>query len=202
MNNRRAPLIVGIVAGFLALLLIFFLVLPKFSEVGQAKEDLAAEQERENQLRTQLEQLQEAKAQARDAQKELNRLEREVPPTDDIESLILLLNNISIESNVDWMSVTPGAPTAVPGAQFSIIPTQVVVTGGFFAVDEFLFRLETLPRQMKVINLTVAAGPDGLPQLQISMSAEAYTTDTSAGPGSIPGPTDPQAVPTEAPTEG
>jgi hypothetical protein len=76
------------------------------------------------------------------------------------------------------------------------------VTGGFFAVDEFLFRLETLPRQMKVINLTVGAGPEGLPQLQISMSAEAYTTDTSAGPGSIPGPTVPQAVPTEAPTEG
>jgi hypothetical protein len=70
------------------------------------------------------------------------------------------------------------------------------VIGGFFPVDEFLFRLETLQRASKVPTITVSEGPDGLPQIQIQLEVRFFTTDAAAGPGAVP------AAPVASPSPG
>jgi hypothetical protein len=94
------------------------------------------------------------------------------------------------------MSVAPGTPAeTIPG--ISTIPTQINVLGSFFSVEEYLFKLETLPRALRVTAITVGTGGTVPGQLQLTMTGEVYTTDTSAGPGSVPGST--AATPTPVP---
>ncbi len=125
-----------------------------------------------------------------------------MPPTAELPSLIRLLQGAADSAAVDFMAVSPGTPTStIPG--ISTITTQINVLGSFFSVEEFLFQLETLPRAIRVTQITL--GPGSEPnQLQLTMSGDVYTTDTSAGPGSEPGSTPSTPVPapgaTTAPT--
>ena len=200
MSSRRGPIIAAVASILVAILVVVLLLLPKASAVHKKEDELQKAQDRQEQLQAQLGQLRDAKARAKQVQRELNRLETRIPPTADLPSLIRFLQGAADASAVDFMSVSPGTPTLTADQAVSIIPTQVTSAGTFFSVEEFMFKLETLPRAVKVTQIQVGPGPDGLPQLQISMTAEVYTTDASAGPGSVPGPTEATPVPTAAPS--
>lgn len=202
--NRRAPIIAGAVSAVLVLLAVFLLVLPKMGEVGEVRDQLEAAQDEEIGLEAQLRSLQEAEAAAPETERQIALIEDQVPPTADLPALFRLLQGAADRSAVDFFSFSPGTPVADATGAFSVIGSQITVTGGYFALDEFLFLLETLPRAAKVTSITVA--PQGAAegqttatsssQLQMQMAVEFFTTDASAGPGSIPGPT--QGAPTGA----
>jgi Tfp pilus assembly protein PilO len=202
VNGRRAPLIAGAVAIVVAILAVMLLVLPKMGQVSEAQDELQAAQDQELALEAQLRSLEEAQAQAPETERQIALIEDQVPPTADLPTLFRLLDSAADRSAVDFFSFTPGSPITDPTAQFSTISSQVTVTGGYFALDEFLFLMETLPRAAKVVSIAVA--PSAAPEtattsttsLQLQATVEFYTTDTSAGPGSIPGPT--TGVPTGA----
>jgi Tfp pilus assembly protein PilO len=194
--NRRGPIIVGAIAGVVAVLLIFFLVLPKKAEVEEARKALTTAEQQEQELQLQLQQLRAAQAEAPQATEELRRLEELVPPTADLPGLILLLSGAANDAGVDFFTMAPGVPTPSTGGQFSVIPTQVTVTGSYFAIEEFLYNVETLQRAGKVLSLSLAPGggeaattetsTTATGELSTSMSMEFYTTDLSAGPGTTP----------------
>jgi hypothetical protein len=64
---------------------------------------------------------------------------------------------------------------------------SITVDGTYFAIDEYLFRLETLPRISKVATLGLTAGAGGYPDLSMTLTVSFYTTDVDSGPGSQPG---------------
>ena len=201
--SRRAPIIAGVVAILLAALATYFLVLPKMDEVDAAQEQLQIAQDQEIALDAQLRALQEAQADAPQTEAELAELEREVPPTADLPGLFRLLQGAADQAAVDFFSFTPGVPIPDPTGSYSTIPSTISVSGSYFAIDEYLFLLETLPRATKVISIGVAPGggdaeatgtSTSTGTLQLQLSVEFYTTDLSAGPGSIPGPTEPAAT--------
>jgi Tfp pilus assembly protein PilO len=183
---KRGPLIAAMVSVGVIVLTVAVLILPKASQVRAKQKEVAQAQQQEAALRLRLQQLQ---ADAKDApkdRKELAKLQAALPPTADLPGLIRLLNSIAGESGVDFMSVSPSQPSASTAGALSVIPTQISITGGFFAIDQYLFRLEQLTRAAKVTSVQLAGQGSGL---QASLSVEFYTTDTSAGPGSEPGPT-------------
>lgn len=201
MNGRRAPLIAGAVALVMVILAVMLLVLPKMGEVSEAQDELQAAQDQELALEAQLRSLEAAQEQAPETERQIALIEDQVPPTADLPTLFRLLDSAADRSAVDFFSFTPGSPVTDPTAQFSTISSQVTVTGGYFALDEFLFLMETLPRAAKVVSIAVAPSAAGTvttstTSLQLQATVEFYTTDTSAGPGSIPGPT--TGVPTGA----
>jgi Tfp pilus assembly protein PilO len=202
--SRRAPLFVGLAAAAALILAVALLVVPMVSRLGERRDELARERERTESLQTQLEQLEEVRERAEMLQLELDRLRSAIPPTADLPSLLRLLENTATQSAVDFMSFTPGDPALAPTGNFSIIPAQITITGGFFSVDQFLFQLESLPRAVRISEIVVGPGPVGLPQLHVAMEAEVYTTDTSTGPGSVPGPTvtEPAESNTPGPSDG
>src|SRR5207302_2006088 len=82
--------------------------------------------------------LQQARQDAKAVQKQLERLQTEIPPTADLPSLIRLLQGAATAAAVDFMSVSPGQPVApVAGTGVSTIPTAIQVSGSFFSVEEF-----------------------------------------------------------------
>jgi Tfp pilus assembly protein PilO len=204
MDARRGPLIAGIVGGVLALLLIVLLVLPKMNQVNETQEQVQVAQDQEVALQAELRSLQDAQAQAEETEQEILALDEQVPPTVDLPELFRLLQAAADRSAVDFFQFSPGTPVADASGAFSTVASQIVVTGGYFNLQEFLYSLETLPRAAKVMNVTIApsGGTEGetavittsSDRLQMQLAVEFYTTDSSAGPGSSPGPT--QGVPT------
>ncbi|HXF73899.1 MAG TPA: type 4a pilus biogenesis protein PilO [Actinomycetota bacterium] len=201
--NRRGPIVAGVAVAVLAALAVLLLLLPKVRQVGEAREELAAAQEQEQSLQNQLRALQEAREEAPRVRDAIRRLETQVPPTADLPGMIRLLAGAADRAAVDFFSVAPGTPTAAE-AGFSVVPAQIQVTGGYFSLDEFLYRLETLPRAAKVTSLQISpGGGEGTAgQLSMQLSVEFYTTDTSAGPGSAPGPSEGAAAAATVPAGG
>lgn len=193
--NRRAPIIAGVAFAVVAVLAVVFLVLPKMREVSSTQEQLAEAETIQSGLRNQLASLREAEAQAPEVRRQIAQLANQVPPTADLPALLRLLTQAADGSAVDFLTVSPQNPIADASGQFSTVPASISVTGGYFALDEFLFRLETLPRAAKVLSISVSPGgatpitATGAVNLSMQLSVDFYTTDTSAGPGSQPGPT-------------
>lgn len=194
--NRRAPIIAGAVL-LVALLAVFLLVLPKMSEVGETEDQLQETQDEEINLAAQLNALEDAQAAAPETELEIAAIDAQVPPTADLPSLFRQLQGAADRAAVDFFSFTPGTPVPNLTGSYSTIASQITVSGGYFAIDEFLFLLETLQRAAKVTTLAVTpfAGGEGTTttstsNLQLQITVEFYTTDSSAGPGSIPGPTE------------
>jgi hypothetical protein len=106
---------------------------------------------------------------------------------------------------LDFVSVAPAAPQLGADGKYSVVPLALTFSGGYWAVDQFLYRLETLPRIATVGTITVsnaapgqtatAAAASGSGGLQVTLAATFFTTDLSAGPGSVPGPTDASQLP-------
>jgi Tfp pilus assembly protein PilO len=192
------------VALLLILLAVFLLVLPKMSDVDQAEQQLEQARDQETMLRTELARLQEAAENAEQLRRELARFRRAVPPVADLPGLINELQTTSDVAGVDFFSIAPGDPVPTTAGDAAEVPAQIQVIGGFFPVDEFLFRVETLQRASKVVNLTVGEGPDGLPQVSVQMDVRFYTTDLDAGPGAAPpaaaGGTEASPAPGASPT--
>jgi len=190
--NRRAPIVAAAIAVVVAFLLVFLLVLPKMREVGEAEDQLQAAQDQEIALAAELRALQQAQEQAPETEQEIAAIDDAIPPTADLPALFRLLDSAASRAAVDFFSFTPGTPVVDPTSQYSTISSQVTVTGGYFAIDEFLFLLETLPRAAKVTTIAVTGTSTTeettTSSLQLQMTVEFFTTDTSAGPGSIPGP--------------
>ncbi|HSJ50218.1 MAG TPA: type 4a pilus biogenesis protein PilO [Actinomycetota bacterium] len=208
--NRRLPLLVGIGFAIVAVLVVVLLVLPKLGQIGERQDDLEAAENEEIALQVQLRALQDAQAQAPETERQIAEIEGQVPTTADLPTLFRLLQNAADRSAVDFFSFAPGTPSPdTAGGGFSVIPSQITVNGSYFALDEFLFLLETLPRAAKVTSLVISPGGGGeqtptAPESTLSMqlAVDFYTMDTSAGPGSVPGSTDGAAAAPAAPPTG
>jgi Tfp pilus assembly protein PilO len=186
---KRGPVVAALVGAGVIVLLVVGLILPKAAQVRNRQSDTAAAKSQESALRVELAQLDQAALEAGDDREDLAGLEALVPPTADLPGLIRLINTAAAESKVSFLSMSPGSPS--PSTGISAIPTTITITGGYFSVDQFLYRLETLPRISKVTALAInPAGIDG-EMLQAVLTAQFFTTDGSAGPGSVPGPSDP-----------
>lgn len=179
--NRRAPIFAAIGVGLVAIVATMMLVFPKYREVGRAKEGLQEAREQQVVLEAELARLQEAKKHAPQLMRQLAKVRRQIPPATDLPGLINQLQDAADVAQVDFFSVSPQVPVVT--GQASEIPAQVQVIGSFFSVDHFLWKLETLPRAAKVLGVQVAEGPQQLPQIQVTLQVEFYTTDLTAGPG-------------------
>src|SRR5918998_279415 len=108
-------------------------------------------------------------------------------------------------AGVDFFQIDPATPTPSTTGQASSIPATIRVIGGFFPIDEFLFRLETLPRAAKVVSVTIAEGPEAAPQVDVQLEVQFFTTDIQAGPGApvpeAPGGTEEDTEESPAPLE-
>ncbi len=194
MGSQRAPLFVGAAALALAIMLVFFLVLPKMAQVSDAREELAAAKGEQQTLLVRQGALEDTKAQAPVNRQIIDHVHEQIPPAVDEAGLILLIHNAALDSGLDLSAVAAGAPTFDAATGLSVISLTVNAVGTYNEVTQFSYRIETLPRAAKITQLGLAPGQGndslGSPLLTMTASLEAYTSDASAGPGSDPGATE------------
>lgn len=193
MRGRRGVVVAGVGAAILALLLIFFLVLPKMSQVSDAQQELDDSFTQTETLSSRLTALRQAREEAPQNQAAIRRAEQQVPPTADLPGMILLLRNAATSSGVQVLSLTPATPATAPEGGFSSISVSATGEGTYFSIVDYLFSIETLPRAATVesVDLTPTEGT----ALSFVATLTLYTSDVSSGPGSEPGPTEEGAVP-------
>jgi len=192
MDNRRAPLFAGLAVAGVAILMVLLLVLPKMGQVSQAQVQLDQARGEQQTLESRKSALEDAKAAAPEARKTIAEVHKRIPPTADEPGLILLLQNAAISAGIDLVSLSPGTPVLDTTSGLSKITVSVSATGTYFDVTDFMYQIETLPRAAVVTNLSLAPGEasqTGVPLLTLTATIQTYTSDTSAGPGSEPGPT-------------
>ena len=191
LSGKRAPLLAGIAAVAIAVLLIVILVLPKLSQISDAKKTLDAARTMQSNLESQRQALLDAKNAAPAAQATIDKVNRLIPPTADLPGLILLLRNAADSAGVTYVTITPSTPTLDTTTGISTISVTVVSNGTYFALTDYLYSIETLPRAAKILTTSIAAGAvssSSATQLTMTTTLDVYTTDTSSGPGSSPGP--------------
>jgi Tfp pilus assembly protein PilO len=212
---KRSTLVAALVGVALIVLVVAGLILPKAAVVRSKQHEIQQAKQQESGLQLTLQQLQADATQAKQSQSELRNFNAKIPPTTDLPGLIRMLNTVAGDSDVDFMSLAPSQPTLSTDGRMSVIPTQIIVSGRYFAVDQFLYQLETSPRVSNVVSFQMSPQTQESPILQVVMTANFYTTDVSAGPGSVPGSTTsapastvpagssvPAPVPSAAPTPG
>ncbi len=187
---RRGPILAAVAGLALVLLTVAFVILPKASQVREKRREVDVARQQEAQLKVRLDQLRALAQEAPKNRRRLRQLDAAIPPNADLPGLIRLLNGIAEKSGVDFMTVAPSTPAPSPFAA-AVLPTQITVAGRFFSVDQYLYRLENLPRAAKVTNIQVSPGGGGLQYLQVGLQVEFYTMDTTAGPGSTGDPNAP-----------
>lgn len=193
MQGRRAIVVAGAGAIVVALLLILFLVLPKMSQVTEAQQELEDAKAQQQTLSVQLNALRQARDEAPQNEATIREIEREVPPTADLPSVILLLRNAAAVSGVQVMSLTPAAPVPAVAGGFSEISVSASGECSYFALVKYLHEMETLPRAATVesVDLNPVEGTT----LAFAATITLYTSDVSSGPGSEPGPTEQGTIP-------
>jgi len=195
VGNQRAPLFAIAGGVILAVLLVVFLVLPEMGKVSKAKEDLAQAQQQEQTLTVQRNALEDTKANAAENRKIIEQVHQQIPPTVDEGGLLNLINKAALDSGFPIVNINPSTPTFDDQTGLSTIVWQVSAVGTYSDVTAFTYRIETLPRAAKItaLSLSPSAAPTSTstsPPLTMTATIEAYTSDTSAGPGSDPGPTE------------
>ena len=192
--GTRAPILAGVIMAVIAVLGFLLVVNPKRAEVADAQSQLEEAQSQELTKVAQRASLQQAEAEAPANRKIIRQVEQQLPPTADPQGFILLLKNAAVKAGVDLSQESIQTPTAGESG-VTTIPIAITLNGTYFSLDEFLFQLETLPRAAKVIDVSIAssASSDATTvsgTLVMQVTIELYTTDISAGPGSLPGPTE------------
>ena len=111
-------------------------------------------------------------------------LEGVVPAETRMSGLIRQLSSISATSAVEFDSITPAAPTAVPGAE--PIPMTIALTGHYFAIQHFLQLLRASAdfrnghvvgkgRLYSVNSIQFAGQPGGAVMATLNINAYIYT---------------------------
>jgi Tfp pilus assembly protein PilO len=193
LSGRRGPVLAGVIAVVLAILLLLFLVLPKMGQVSDAKKKFDGARSNQTTLESELAALQDAQSAAPQSQKTIDEVNRLVPPTADLPGLILLLQNAATGSGIDLFTITPSTPVFDATTGLSTISVSLSATGTYFTLTEYLYKIETLQsRAAKVLSLNLSPqateGSASSPELSMTATLSTFTADISAGPGSSPGP--------------
>jgi Tfp pilus assembly protein PilO len=192
VGNPRAPIFAA--AGVLAvsILLVVLLVLPKIGQVSEAKDELAAAKAQQQSLETQKAALEDVKAKAAENRLAIEEVDHKIPPTAEEAGLILLIHNAAVDAGLNLLGLSPSPPVFDQTSGLSTLTVAMNAEGTYNEVVQFAFHVETLPRAAKITSLALSPTDRtdlGSPILTVTLQIDAYTSDTSAGPGSLPGPT-------------
>jgi Tfp pilus assembly protein PilO len=180
--KRNKAVAIAVVAVVGALLWYMALFSPARSERGRLGAQVTAAERRERELHSTRVRLRGLEARRGAQQAQLERLQGLIPAQPDVAGFILGANDAAVRSKVDWVSVAPASPVAGAAGAPSSIGVSIGVNGEFFALVDYLRRLEGLGRLVVVDSLQLSPGAQagGPLRLNATLSARIFTTAGAA----------------------
>jgi type IV pilus assembly protein PilO len=194
-KGREVYIITAVVAVVLIVAWYFLLLSPLRTKSSDLDSQIEAQQVALATAKQEVARLESYKKTAPQSRAEIVRLGKMLPESEGIPSLIIELTSTAKASGIDLNSIARGATQ--PGSPFGLQSVTLGLTGAFFDVEDFLYRLETYVafrnasfrvtgRLLEVAALTVAGGAattssSASPPLSVTVTLNAYLW---AGPGS------------------
>lgn len=203
--SARTRLILAAVVSLLVILLAYFLLIrPRKGELADVRAQVEQEENLTVQLRGQLDSLQALQRNAPQLQAELDRIRDLVPQEHEVPNFIFQVNAAAAASGVELLQLTPELPKQPPeGAQLAQVRVTIGGEGGYFAIQDFVRRLYSLDRALRIDVISLAAGGETTDSTAttVSMTAtariffEAPTGVSSIAPTTPTAPVPPTAPP-------
>ena len=186
-KGKEVYIITAVVAVVLIVAWYFLLFSPTRTKLSDLDSQIEAEQVALTTAKQEVARLESYKKTAPQSRAEIVRLGKMLPQSEGIPSLIIELTQTAGASGVDLNSITRGATVA--GTPFGLQSVSLQVTGRFFDVEDFLYRLESYVafrnasfrvtgRLLEVKTLTLTGGAattDGsAPPLTVTVELNAY----------------------------
>jgi Tfp pilus assembly protein PilO len=207
---RRAPLIVIVVAVLLTAAFWYLLYQPRRVEHGRYIEQAAQLETERSQLQAKIVTLREIKADEESYRSRLVRLREYIPDRPGQPETLEALQEAADSSGVEIKQMTFGEPELVEDAPetneeltaLGRIPTQMIVTGGYFQIVDLIRRIEVdMARAVKVDTVTVAEEADELfPTLSVTWAGNVFAVlpVLEAAGEEVTDPNGEQSTPTDA----
>ncbi|HYN37204.1 MAG TPA: type 4a pilus biogenesis protein PilO [Actinomycetota bacterium] len=210
MKGRRKIVAAAVAAAFVCGLFYMFFIRPRTSEVAEAKDAVVAAQSERQQLELELETLEDLKKNAPKLNALLERIRGFVPKDDEIPNFIFQVQEAANTAGVSFVQITPELPKP-PAQPAPLAEVRITMTasGSFFSLQDFIRRLYTLDRALRIDTLALAAagaGPEGAqaPGSEVVAADEGELTLTIAAriffelpEGVVPGAVPPETTPSE-----
>lgn len=188
---KRTYLIFG--AGIVLMGILYFFVVfqPQGDHISQATEEAVAAETRRTQMELDLKHLQELQQNAPKLREQANVLDEAMPNDPQLAKFIRQVQDAADASGIEFLSIAPTPPTQSPDQpQVKLVVITMSISGGYFAVQDFIVRLETLSRAVKVgsINLSVgdAVSTSSSPPLDVSLTMQMFVANPNPVPAGGP----------------
>lgn len=188
MSRRSIYILSGAVLVVLLIAYWFLLLSPLRSDIADVDTRIADEQMKLEQNQAQLAALERTRLDARRNEARLIELSKMMPPTTELASLLLQIQDLATESGINFMTITPGAP--IEAGQYQTVPLSLEFTGTFFDLNDFIYRAEQMVAgpgrilTVKVVNLILDTDEarKASPRLKVSMTLYAFQQTPATPP--------------------
>ena len=202
--NARNRMILTIVAAVVVIVLAFVLLIrPRQSELADVKAQVEQERSLTLTLEADLQRLQELQAQEPKLRADLERIRQLVPQDHELANFLFQVNSAANQSGVAFLQITPELPKTPPeGAALAEVRITLGGTGGYFAIQDFIRRLYSLDRAVRIDLMDLSADA-GTGNITLQATARIFFESAAAAAGTVPvTPTVPAAPPPVAPAPG
>jgi type IV pilus assembly protein PilO len=198
-KGREVYIITAVVAVVLVVAWYFLLLSPTRTKLSDLDSQVQAQQAALATAKQEVARLESYKKTAPQSRAEIVRLGKMLPESEGIPSLIIELTRTAEASGIDLTSITRGATQ--PGTPFGLQSVTMAVSGRFFDVEDFLYRLESYVAfrnasfrvtgrllEVRTLNLSGgAATTDGTtPPLTVTVELNAYLWAGAVAAGGAP----------------
>jgi Tfp pilus assembly protein PilO len=161
MSGRTQAIVASVCVALVILAFSLIFIRGRRNELGLVRADIQAEQDRTQQLQTELTRLEALRDNEPQLRAELEELRQFVPDRDDVSNFIFQVQNAADAAGVGFVQITPELPKPPPeGAPLGEVRATIGAKGGYFAVQDFIRRLYDLDRAVRIDSLTLTGTED------------------------------------------
>lgn len=158
--------------GIVALALILVLIFNQYGALKQAREKVAEEQLALARVQAQLSDLEQAKAQAAELEQQFARYELMMPANPGEGVLISTLRSYAEDTGANFVSISFGERVNKSG--YNEMPVELVFEGSYHQLLRLLNRLQAGQRIIRIDELKVTRGGQGLTVIKADIVASAF----------------------------
>lgn len=166
----------------------FFVFRPQSEKIEQTRLLADETEAKARSLKIELQRLRELQKNAPKLREEAAKLDAAMPNDPQLAQFILQVQEAATASGIDWLSVNPTPPAAASPPQPGVLEVNITmaVEGGYFQVQDFLVRLETLSRAVRIQNLNLTATDEqvggGSPKLSSALTVKMFVSSAAQAP--------------------
>lgn len=190
---RRNTLVVILVAIVMLVAYFFLIFNPQTGKINDAREEADAAEAQVQQLELELAHLRQLQKDEPKLREQAAVLDAAMPNDPQLANFILQVQDSANAAGIEWLSVSPSPPAAANPPQPGVLEVTIAmnVEGGYFQVQDFVVRLETLSRALKIGTVSLGVADTvgaGSPLLSAALNMKMFVAQPIPAATAAPSP--------------